>query len=49
MLTGPLRSDSYVDVHDLTKAILLAITTPAAGGERFVISAGQFRWEDFSE
>ncbi|EJF64094.1 hypothetical protein BD309DRAFT_991417 [Dichomitus squalens] len=35
--------ESYVDGQDLTKAILLAITKPAAAGQRFILAAGQFR------
>ncbi|KAI0646148.1 NAD-P-binding protein [Trametes meyenii] len=36
-----------IDVRDLARALLLTITTPAAGGERFIVSAGPFAWEDF--
>ncbi|KAI0674149.1 NAD-P-binding protein [Trametes maxima] len=36
-----------IDVRDLARALLLTITTPAAGGERFIVCAGPFAWEDF--
>lgn len=34
---------SIVDVRDVAEAHLLAMTTPEAGGERFIV-AGPFRW-----
>ncbi|RPD65274.1 NAD(P)-binding protein [Lentinus tigrinus ALCF2SS1-7] len=38
---------SWIDVRDLAHALVLAITTPAAGGERFIVAGGDFRWQDF--
>ncbi|TBU27343.1 NAD(P)-binding protein [Dichomitus squalens] len=38
---------NYVDVRDISQAHTLAIQTPAAGGERFIISAGPYKWQDF--
>ncbi|TBU28135.1 NAD(P)-binding protein [Dichomitus squalens] len=35
-----------IDVRDLAQAILLAVTKPPAGGERFIVAAAPFRWED---
>ena len=43
-----LCSHSWIDVRDLAHAHVLAVQTPAAGGERFIVSAGDFRWQDFS-
>ena len=37
----------YVDVRDIAQAHTLAIQTSAAGGERFIISAGPYKWQDF--
>ena len=39
----------YVDVRDIAQAHTLAIQTPAAGGKRFIISSGPFKWQDFGE
>ena len=39
----------YVDVRDIAQAHTQAIQTPAAGGERFIISAGPYKWQDFGE
>ncbi|KAI0695557.1 NAD-P-binding protein [Cerioporus squamosus] len=38
---------SWIDVRDLAHALVLAIKTPAAGGERLIAAAGDFRWQDF--
>ncbi|KAI0703205.1 NAD-P-binding protein [Earliella scabrosa] len=40
-------SHLWVDVRDLARAFVLAVTTPAAGGERIIVSAGSFRLSDF--
>ncbi|EJF64099.1 NAD(P)-binding protein [Dichomitus squalens LYAD-421 SS1] len=37
---------AFIDVRDFAQAILLAVTKPAAGGERFIVAAAPFRWED---
>ena len=39
----------YVDVRDIAQAHILAIQTPAAGEQRFIISSGPFKWQDFGE
>ncbi|OSD07846.1 NAD-P-binding protein [Trametes coccinea BRFM310] len=39
--------EMYVDVRDIAQAHVLALRTPAAGGNRFIISAGPFKWQDF--
>ncbi|KAI0367230.1 NAD-P-binding protein [Pilatotrama ljubarskyi] len=38
---------SYVDVRDLAQAHVLAITKPEAAGERIIVSAGPYKWQDF--
>ncbi|KAI0746586.1 NAD(P)-binding protein [Daedaleopsis nitida] len=37
----------FVDVRDLARAHVLALTVPAAGGERFMISGHLFVWQYF--
>ncbi|RPD79310.1 NAD(P)-binding protein [Lentinus tigrinus ALCF2SS1-7] len=37
----------WVDVRDLARAHTLALVTPAAGGERFIIRGGRAVWQDF--
>ncbi|EGN92982.1 hypothetical protein SERLA73DRAFT_172493 [Serpula lacrymans var. lacrymans S7.3] len=37
----------YVDVRDLVEAHALALEKAAAGGERFIVSAGISAWQDF--
>ncbi|KAI0696054.1 NAD(P)-binding protein [Cerioporus squamosus] len=37
----------WVDVRDLTRAHTLALVTPDAGGERFIIRGGRAVWQDF--
>ncbi|KAI0674147.1 NAD-P-binding protein [Trametes maxima] len=37
----------YVDVRDFAHAELLALITPIAGGERFIIRGGSFIWQEF--
>ncbi|THH31430.1 hypothetical protein EUX98_g2752 [Antrodiella citrinella] len=41
------RSVSWVSVHDLTDALLAALRTEKAGGERFLITNEQFCWQDW--
>ncbi|KAH7921678.1 NAD(P)-binding protein [Leucogyrophana mollusca] len=41
------KGSSWVDVRDLAKAHALALEKPAAGSKRIIISAGQFKWQDF--
>jgi nucleoside-diphosphate-sugar epimerase len=38
----------WVDVRDVAAAHIKALETPEAGGERILLSAGSFVWEDFS-
>ncbi|KAI1798371.1 NAD(P)-binding protein [Ganoderma leucocontextum] len=38
---------SYVDVRDLAQGHVLAVTQQEAGGERVIISAGPWKWQDF--
>ncbi|KAJ7490826.1 D-lactaldehyde dehydrogenase [Mycena latifolia] len=38
---------SWVDVRDLALAHVRALQTEEAGGERFLISAGEFVWQDW--
>ncbi|KAF9232840.1 hypothetical protein BU15DRAFT_67091 [Melanogaster broomeanus] len=37
----------WIDVRDLAEAHALALETEAAGGERFIVSAGLWKWQDF--
>ena len=40
---------SWIDVRDLAEAHKLALETVEAGGERLIISAGPYKWQDWSE
>jgi hypothetical protein len=37
----------WVDVRDLARAQVLALVTASAGGERIIISAGPWVWQDW--
>ncbi|KAG8220669.1 hypothetical protein J3R82DRAFT_2954 [Butyriboletus roseoflavus] len=37
----------WIDVRDLAEAHALALGKEAAGGERFIVSAGLWKWQDF--
>ncbi|KAG9310433.1 hypothetical protein JVU11DRAFT_9573 [Chiua virens] len=37
----------WIDVRDLAEAHALALEQEAAGGERFIVSAGLWKWQDF--
>jgi len=37
----------WIDVRDLALAHVLAMETAQAGGNRFIVSAGTFKWQDF--
>ncbi|KAJ7761665.1 D-lactaldehyde dehydrogenase, partial [Mycena metata] len=37
----------WIDVRDVARAHLLCLLTEAAGGERLIISAGSFVWQDW--
>ena len=37
----------WVDVRDVANAHVRALTTPGAGGQRFIISAGSNSWKDW--
>ena len=39
----------WIDVRDLAEAHVLAIKKQEAGGERIIVSAGPFKWQDFGE
>ena len=39
----------WADVRDIATAHVLAATTPAAGGERIIIAAGPYKWQDFGK
>jgi len=53
MLTQPASPDklqtgnSWVDVRDLARAHVLVLLTVQAGGGRFLISAGEYVWQDW--
>ncbi|KAI9058001.1 NAD-P-binding protein [Trametes sanguinea] len=38
---------NWTDVRDLARAHVLALQKPDVGGNRFIISAGPFKWQDF--
>ncbi|KAI9059939.1 NAD-P-binding protein [Trametes sanguinea] len=38
----------WVDVRDLAHALVLSVTTPAASGQRLIVSAGPFVWEELA-
>ncbi|KAI0777495.1 NAD-P-binding protein [Trametes elegans] len=47
-MEGPITGGfSWVDVRDLATAEVLALITPDAGGERFIISGGHASWREF--
>lgn len=39
----------WVDVRDIARAHVLALLKPEAGGNRFIITAGPYKWQDFGE
>ena len=39
--------NSWVDVRDLSYAHVKALEVPEAGGNRFIISSGNFVWQDW--
>ena len=41
--------DVLVDVRDVADAHVLALTTEDAGGQRFVLAAQNFQWQDVCE
>jgi nucleoside-diphosphate-sugar epimerase len=46
-LTNP--SHAWVDVRDVAAAHVKVLETPSAGGERIIVSAGSWVWQDMSE
>ncbi|KAI0765139.1 NAD(P)-binding protein [Fomes fomentarius] len=38
----------WVDVRDIARAHVLALLKPEAGGNRFIITAGPYKWQDFA-
>ena len=47
--TSFAASGGWIDVRDIALAHVLAVQKPEAGGERIIISAGDFVWQDFRE
>ncbi|KAH6904335.1 D-lactaldehyde dehydrogenase [Coprinopsis sp. MPI-PUGE-AT-0042] len=52
VVTEPTRESvvsdhSWIDVRDLATAHVLALETPAAGGERLLVSSGKAFWQDW--
>lgn len=45
----PPHRSSYVDVRDLALAHVLALQKPEAGGERIIVSAGPYKWQDWGK
>ena len=43
---GPLPSGSFVDIRDLSSTIVRALQVKAAGGERFIVAAGDTTVEE---
>ncbi|KAH9855693.1 NAD-P-binding protein [Lenzites betulinus] len=41
------NGSSYVDVRDLALAHVLALKKQEAGGERIIVSAGPYKWQDW--
>ncbi|KAI0674157.1 NAD-P-binding protein [Trametes maxima] len=44
---SPVPYHCWIDVRDLTGAQLRAVMTPAASGQRFIVTPGLFTWNDF--
>ena len=44
-----LQGSCWIDVRDLGEAHVRALEKEAAGGERIIVSAGHFNWQDWSE
>ncbi|KAJ6476500.1 D-lactaldehyde dehydrogenase [Mycena vitilis] len=44
---GAVDGGNWVDVRDLALAHVLALETEKAGGERIIIAAGAFKWQDW--
>ncbi|KZT50819.1 NAD(P)-binding protein [Calocera cornea HHB12733] len=44
-----LRADFWIDARDCAKAHILALQKGEAGGERFFVTAGPFKWIDIYE
>ena len=42
-------SAMYVDVRDIAQVHTLALLKPEAGDNRFIISAGPYKWQDFGK
>ena len=39
----------WTDVRDLAEAICRALSTPEAGGERFIVATEMFEWSEWGE
>ena len=48
-LSALLQGFCWIDVRDLGEAHVRALETEAAGGERIIVSAGHFLWQDWRE
>lgn len=46
---GMDHGSAWIDVRDIADAHVLAIETQAAGGERVIVSAGEFVWKDWGK
>lgn len=42
------EGDSWIDVRDLAAAHVRALERAVAGGERIIVAAGSYKWQDFS-
>ena len=38
---------SWIDVRDVALAHILSLEKPSAGGQRFIITSGNFVWQDW--
>jgi nucleoside-diphosphate-sugar epimerase len=48
-LLKPAGPGNCVDVRDVALAHVLALTTPAAGGNRFAATIGLFSWQEVAD
>lgn len=42
-----LKTNSWIDVRDLGSAHVLSLLKEEAGGERIIVTAGKFVWQDW--
>lgn len=43
----PSHRNCWIDVRDLANALVLSTQKEAAGGQRIIVSAGAFKWQDW--